>query len=307
MSNVHTPQSAQNGISNKTSYRVVIVGGGTMGEILIRGCVEICGANQVSVIEHRSERRKLLQTMYGVMAVAADDTPTKDETKNYETISHLIAKADVVLLAVKPQDFSTVAHMIAQMVAPRLQQNKQGPLIISVMAGITLDALQSALGVSRIVRCMPNTPARIGLGMTAWTQSALVTEIEQAFVRQLLQRFGMELQVDSDDAIDKATAVSGSGPAYVFLFAEQFIQAAQDLGFNPDQASVLVKQTLLGSATLLATSTDSAFDLRTQVTSKGGTTEAALQSLPQAELQSLWTTALRAAYQRAQALHAPNK
>lgn len=272
-------------MSKAQVYTVVIIGGGTIGEILVKGCVALCGTNHVSVVEHRPERAEELRTIYGITAGAADDTAW---------LGNVVTGADVVMLAVKPQDFAGAAADIQ----PYLRQQ----LIVSVMAGIGIAKLRAALRVDKIIRTMPNTPAKIGQGMTVWTHTETVSESEQQFIRQLLRSFGDELKLDSDDDIDKATAVNGSGPAYVFLFAEQLMVAAQRLGFTHDQAEQLIKQTMLGSAGLLANAMESAGELRAHVTSKGGTTEAALRSLPQEEMQKMWEKAVRAAYQRAREL-----
>lgn len=290
--------------SKPHSYRCVIIGGGTIGSILIKGCVELSGPENVSVIEHSADRCVALRDQYGVQAVQMTD----------ESAEHILATADVILFAVKPQDFSGAAENINALlqsgeqsrIQSRLQSGSERvadqPLIVSVMAGIGIDMMQTTLNMAKIIRTMPNTPAKIGLGMTVWTHTESVAVEEQEFIRQLLQSFGTEMMVSSDDDIDKATAVSGSGPAYVFFFAEQLIQAAENLGFTSEQATQLVTQTLVGASTLLTESAETPSNLRTLVTSKGGTTEAAIQSVPHDQLQKIWTEAVQSAYQRAQEL-----
>jgi pyrroline-5-carboxylate reductase len=201
---------------------------------------------------------------------------------------------DYVVLAVKPQD--------SQAIAMQVNTGWTDNLIISVMAGIPTSQLQAWFGSDRIVRTMPNTPARLGLGMTVWTATPGVSELEKKFIQQLLQQLGKELYVHNDNWIDKATAVSGSGPAYLFLFAEQFMAAAQELGFSAEQAQQLVSQTVLGAATLLQTAPPA--QLRAQVTSKGGTTAAALNTVMNSDVANIWEQAVQAAYKRAQELSA---
>lgn len=253
---------------------ILLIGGGTMGEILLQKL----SPDNLTVAEHSQERRDYLASTYKV---------------NVTTLSSDVAnQADTIILAIKPQDASTVAETIT----PGLH----GQLIISIMAGVNTTKLQTLFKTNRVIRTMPNTPAKLGLGMTVWTATPTVTSTDKQFVQRLLQDLGKELYVDNDDWIDKATAVSGSGPAYVFLFAEQLVNAAEQLGFKHDEALQLVQQTLLGASTLLFTGEPK--QLREQVTSKGGTTFAALTSLAQHDLQSIWNEAIQAAYNRAKEL-----
>ncbi len=260
--------------------QVLLIGAGTMGEIFLQAALQLFDSKNITVAQHNAERRAYLSNTYQV---------TTTELNKLD-----ITLFNIIVLAVKPQDAMPI-------VAPQA-------LVISVMAGISTHQLQALTGSHRIVRIMPNTPAKLGMGMSVWTTTSTVTKTDQQVVQTWLKKLGQEFYVESDDWIDKATAISGSGPAYLFLFAEQLITAAKQLGFNNIAATTLVSQTLLGASQLLQPATTEYYsaptpaDLRKQVTSKGGTTAAALTSLPQAELQTAWNQAVQAAYNRAKQL-----
>lgn len=259
---------------------ILVIGGGTMGEIIIQGLLKQHAPTDIIIADPSLERANYLRETYSVQCSALTVELTKP--------------ANTLILAVKPQDCQTVAETITE--------GLHGQLIISIMAGVSSERLGTLFTSNRVIRTMPNTPAQIGMGMTVWTASSNTTDTDKEFVRSLFSSFGEEVYVDKDDDIDKATAVSASGPAYVFFFAEQFIQAAKELGLEPDMASQLVKQTLRGASELMYTSSDNPDILRAKVTSKKGTTEAAISSLPADTLQLAWTNAIRAAYTRAKEL-----
>jgi pyrroline-5-carboxylate reductase len=175
-----------------------------------------------------------------------------------------------VVLAVKPQS--------AAEALPAYARFARSAVFLSIMAGRTIGGIQALLGGSAaVVRAMPNTPAAVRQGITVATPSPLVTEVQRALCDTLLQAIGMVRWADREDLLDPVTAVSGSGPAYVFLLAELMERAAIEQGIAPDLARVLARQTVAGSGALLAASAESAADLRKAVTSPAGTTEAALQ------------------------------
>lgn len=254
--------------------KLLIIGGGTMGEIFLQAALKLFHPKHITVAQRSAERREYLTATYHIT------------TAELSTINLTIF--DVVVVAVKPQD--VMGLPISQ------------ALVISVMAGISTTRLQQLFSTPRVVRIMPNTPAKIGLGMSVWTATSATTPTDKQLIHDWLKLLGQELYVDNDDWIFKATAVSGSGPAYLFLFAEQLINAAKELGFNDIQAQQLVSQTLLGASQLLSQNNTNVCELRQKVTSKGGTTAAAINSLPQAELQQIWNTAVQAAYERAKEL-----
>lgn len=232
------------------------IGGGNMGRAMATALVErrVCAAREVLVVDPDPACRAKLEPLGCALAERADARA---------------GEARVVVLAVKPQGAKDVMSALR----PSLQS---GQTVLSIMAGVPLVALREGLGHHALVRAMPNTPAQIGLGMTAYVAEPAVTKDGLARVEALLGACGESLRVRDEDAIDAATAVSGSGPAYVFFMAEHWIRAARALGFSEADATALVRQTLLGATELWKRSGTPAGTLREQVTSKGGTTAAAL-------------------------------
>lgn len=266
--------------AHNSSRQIIIVGGGTIGEILIQGCLKITTPELLHVIEPNAERGTWLQNHYAVSTTSA--------------LSSELTPESIIILAVKPQQIVTVPKSLA------VPLNDQ--LLVSVMAGVPTTRLQELFITPRIVRSMPNTPARVGLGMTAWTATPAVTNDDKTFIRNLFEQFGAQLAVNNDDEIDKATAVSGSGPAYLFLVAEQLMHAAESIGLSTQDAQLLVTHTLRGASELMVESNVSASELRAQVTSPGGTTQAALAKLTDSSMQTDWKHAIQAAYARAKEL-----
>lgn len=177
-----------------------------------------------------------------------------------------------------------------------------GQAVMSIMAGVRIDTIAEVTGHTAIVRTMPNTPATIGEGMTVWTATEAVAGPARESVRRLLSVLGEETAVDDEKYIDMATAVSGSGPAYVFLFIEALVDAAVEIGLEREMATGMVLQTLKGSARYAKESGAEPAALRDQVTSRGGTTEAALRELQDAGVRAAFAHAVRAAYDRAKEL-----
>lgn len=210
--------------------------------------------------------------------------------------SHLatesISDFDIVILAVKPQDFS----VLAQSIKPFL---KDSQIIFSVMAGITLSKLESQLSCSKIVRSMPNIPTQIGMGMTVFTASASVDRKELFIIQNLINTTGKSVYVEEERLINAATAISGSGPAYVFYFMQSMIKAAVDLGFNESEAELLVNQTFMGSVAIQNSYSLSNQEWIAKVASKGGTTERALQVFEKGVLETTIVDAVKAANDRA--------
>jgi pyrroline-5-carboxylate reductase len=207
-------------------------------------------------------------------------------------VTQKISEFDIVILAVKPQDFS----VLSQSIKPFL---KDSQIIFSVMAGITLSKLESQLSCSKIVRSMPNIPTQIGMGMTVFTASAAVDRKELFIIQNLINTTGKSVYVENEKLIDAATAISGSGPAYVFYFMQSIINAAVDLGFNESEAELLVNQTFLGSVAIQNSYSFSNAEWITKVASKGGTTEKALQVFERGILEKTIIEAVKAANDRA--------
>lgn len=203
-----------------------------------------------------------------------------------------ISDFDIVILAVKPQDFET----LAQSIKPFL---KDSQIIFSVMAGITIAKLESQLSCSKIVRSMPNIPTQIGMGMTVFSASANVDRKELFIIQNLINTTGKSVYVENEKLIDAATAISGSGPAYVFYFMQSMIKAAVDLGFSESEAELLVNQTFMGSVAIQNSYSLSNAEWISKVASKGGTTERALQVFEKGILENTIVDAVKAANDRA--------
>ena len=257
----------------------VIVGGGVMGEAILGGALEkdVLRPGEVIVVEVVEARRDHLVSRYGVnVAVAADD---------------VLPEATLVLLAVKPQEF---AHLSGKL-AP-------GAVLMSIMAGVSIAALSSHFSHDRVIRVMPNTPAAVNAGMSVWTATRTVDEDQRAAARALLGAIGHELYVDDEAKLDMATALSGSGPAYVFLFIEALVEAGVAIGLTRAEAEELTLQTIYGSSLYARESEHSAADLRARVTSPAGTTAAGLLELERAGFRAAVAECVRAAYERSREL-----
>lgn len=216
----------------------------------------------------------------------------KDIGTVYGRPEDCIHRADLVIFAVKPQDSAKVFASLRSLIDPQ-------QVFLSIMAGVKIETISKALNVDKIVRAMPNLPAQVGRGMTAFTTSEAVTRIELVTVQNLLNTTGKTVYVEDEDAIDASTAISGSGPAYVWHFMEGMIKAGRDLGFSEAQAELLVSQTFLGAIELYLASSLSCEEWIKRVSSKGGTTEAAMRSFRENEVGADIVTGAKAAYDRA--------
>lgn len=204
------------------------------------------------------------------------------------------AQLDTVILACKPQQINAID--------PRIREATQGTLLLSVLAGTPISRLNEHFGAARnLIRTMPNTPGRIGAGVTAYASKDPLTPADQSTLAALLQALGSYYPVD-EEQLDAVTALSGSGPAYVFQFVEALQAAGSAIGLKPELANALALETLLGSAQLLKSSLDSPSQLRQAVTSPNGTTAAALDVLNQSKFNHIILQALQAAKARSQAL-----
>ena len=263
--------------------RLAFIGGGMMGEAIIAGAIanDVTDAGNITVAEIVGSRRKALTSKYGVKATA--------------DVAEAAAAGDLVVLAVKPQEFANAA-------APLNGALRADQTVMSIMAGVRIETIAEVTGHTAIVRTMPNTPATIGEGMTVWTATAAVAAPARDSVRRLLSVLGEETAVDDEKYIDMATAVSGSGPAYVFLVIEALVDAAVEIGLEREMATRLVLQTVKGSARYAEKSGAAPAALREQVTSRGGTTEAALRELEDAGVRAAFARAVGAAYARAKEL-----
>ena len=258
--------------------KIAFLGGGNMASALIGGLIaKGHDPARISVIEMSPQAREKLGARYPVRVTTAPDDAMRG--------------ADTLVLAVKPQDMKRALASLGSEV--------RGALVISVAAGITLQTLSRWLGGHRkIVRCMPNTPGLIGAGITGLYASSDVSAAEKQKAEGILRAVGEVVWLSEEKLIDPVTAVSASGPAYVFWFIEQLAAAAVQLGIPKDDALKLAKHTVLGAAKLAMESGDSPEVLRKNVTSKGGTTEAALNVFEQEKLAERFMRAVEAASKR---------
>lgn len=212
----------------------------------------------------------------------------------YDDNHQAIDGSDVVVFAVKPQIMKMVCEPLAEII-----QQKQ-PLVVSIAAGVTLKSFYQWLGGEcAAVRCMPNTPALVQAGATGLYANYLVTDAQRSLAESIMRAVGLTVWLENESLLDAVTAVSGSGPAYFFLFMESMQQAAVDMGLDEEQARLLVLQTAFGSAKLALESDDDVSLLRQKVTSKGGTTEAALKQFNEAGFQKIVDLSMKAAQARA--------
>jgi pyrroline-5-carboxylate reductase len=267
--------------AQNTADTIAFIGGGNMASAIVGGLIGSGrAAATILVVDPGAEQRDKLHGQFGVRTFAAADAA--------------LAEADVVVWAVKPQLFQAAAAPCAAHIGGALQ--------LSVMAGIRSDAIAHATGSQRVVRSMPNTPALIGQGIAGLFARAAVSAEEKATAETLLKPTGRTLWVAREEDLDAVTALSGSGPAYVFYFVEAMMQAAQEMGLSAEQGKQLALGTFAGATALAQASDDPPALLRERVTSKGGTTYAALTSLEAGGVKAAFVQAMKAAQQRAREL-----
>ena len=263
--------------------KIVFIGGGNMGEAMLVAVLNkgLATAPALSVSDVSESRCQHIEQEYGV----------------YVTGSNLevLGKGDIVVLAIKPQN-------LAGVMAELNGQLKPGQLVLSIIAGARINTLSSGLNHNLVVRVMPNTPAQIGMGVSVWTATAGVTGQQREWTSSILGAMGKEICVDDEKYIDMATAVSGSGPAYAFLFMESLVEAAVHIGLPRGIAQELVLETLLGSGYLVQKSGKEPSELRRMVTSPGGTTAEALLQLEKGGFSGLILQAIIAAHNKARSL-----
>lgn len=268
--------------------KIAFIGGGVMGEAMIKGVLAkgLVGPQQVTVAEVVPARRDALEKAYGVGVTEHPREAVQD--------------AEMVVLAIKPQSLTEV---MAEMKGAL----SSGQLLVSIIAGATLPTLTSGFGHATAVRVMPNTPAQIGQGISAWATTPSVTAQQKSAVKSMLAALGEEIFVAEERYLDMVTAVSGSGPAYVFLFIEAFIDAGVHIGLSREMSERLVLQTVAGSARFALESNQHPAELRNMVTSPGGTTTEALLRLEEGGLRAALTNAVIAAYQKSVLLGRPKE
>ncbi len=253
--------------------KITIIGAGNMGQAIAQGLLgkKIVSKNQLFLTNSRTKNNK-----------------------------QAVQKSDIVILAIKPQ--------IAMGVFEEIKNVVKDQLIISIIAGIMIPAIHDALGKKvAIVRAMPNLAAKVGESMSVWVKSKEVTSTQEAIAKIILEAVGVQQEFKEENKIDMATALSGSGPAYFFYLAELLEKGAVQIGLSKKEAQFLSKQTLIGSAHLLEKSESSPEELRHAVTSKGGTTEAALAVFQKSDIEQTVTRAMNSAYKRVSKLGGDKK
>jgi pyrroline-5-carboxylate reductase len=266
-----------------TDKKIAFIGSGTMAEAMIRGLLsqKIVEAGQIIAAGPRPERGERLHTRHGIH-VTVDNTQAAED-------------GQIVVLSVKPQLLKTVL--------PEIRGHlRRQDLVLSIIAGTPIERIANGLAHAAVVRAMPNTPAQIGQGITVWTDTPEVSDDQREQARTILSSLGEEIYVDDEDYLDMATALSGSGPGYVFLLMEALIDAGVHMGFSRRVASQLVFQTMRGSVEFAAQSGQHVAELRNQVTSPGGTTAEALYHMEKGGLRTVISRGIWAAYQRSIAL-----
>lgn len=272
--------------------RIAFIGPGVMAEAMLAGLLRqnLADPASITVCGPRRERVEELQNRYGVLSASDNAAASR--------------AADVVVLSVKPQRLSEVLKGIKEV--------RPEALVISIVAGASLKKIGTALKHKALVRSMPNTPGQIGKGITVWTASKETSAEQREAARLILGALGKEIFVEDEGYLDMATALSGTGPAYVFLFTEALIDAGVHMGFPRRIAEELVLQTIKGSAEFYEQAERHPATLRNQVTSPGGTSAEAIYYLEKAGFRTAISRAVWAAYQRSlelgreQPIHIPN-
>ena len=262
---------------------IAFVGSGVMGEAMIRGLLsqDIVPPKQIVAADPSTERLAYLEKKYGIHVTTAN--------------SEAAEMGQIVVLSIKPQSLDNVM--------PDLRgQLRRQDLLLSILAGVPIKKLADGMAHASVVRAMPNTPAQIGEGITMWTATLEVHEVHKAQAQAILRSLGQEIYADEESYLDMATAVSGSGPGYVFMMMEAMIDAGVHLGFSRRVAEQLVMQTIKGSVEYAAQTNKHVAELRNQVTSPGGTTAAALYHMEKGGLRTVISRGIWAAYQRSVAL-----
>lgn len=263
--------------------KIAFIGSGAMAEAMIRGLLdqEVVTPAQIVAADPWQARLKYLQERYGV-------NTTQDNAKAAE-------EGQIVVFSFKPQNLEAVVPSI------RGHLRRQD-LLVSIVAGVPIQKLSNGVAHASVVRAMPNTPAQIGMGITVWTGTDEISDLHKGQAQAVLGSLGEELFMNDERYLDMATALSGSGPGYVFMMMEAMIDAGVHMGFSRHVAEKLVEQTMLGSVEYAKRSNKHVAELRNQVTSPGGTTAEALYHMEKGGLRTVISRGIWAAYERSIAL-----
>ncbi|MFI8378916.1 pyrroline-5-carboxylate reductase [Leeuwenhoekiella sp. NPDC079379] len=260
--------------------KVLVLGAGNMGLTYAEGMAQSPFLNN----------RKLM--IFDVSPEKTEALSTMAQFDAYDSIEECVPKADVIFIAVKPFH----SQSLFKSMQPYINDQQ---IFVSLMAGVTIKTIQDGLGVSKVIRTMPNLPAKVGKGVTSFTESKTVSRIELLTVRNLLDTTGASIHVENENFIDASTGISGSGPAYIFYFMQSMLEAALKMGFSANDSKVLVSKTFEGAVTLFNDSDLSPETWMDRVASKGGTTRAALDSMEDNNVKELIKDAAYAAFNRA--------
>jgi len=265
--------------------KIAIIGAGSMGTAILSGLIAAgTAADSITASTATTQSSKALSDKFGIKSFALD--------ASHSANSDASQGADVLLIAVKPAKVLSTLEEINDSV-------KDSALVISVAAGVTTESMEQAIGSkASVIRAMPNTPSIVGHGVTGIAKGKSANDSQLAVAKALFETVGQVLIVE-EDKINALSTISGSGPAYVFYFAEKLMNAARKMGFSEKEANLMVRSTFLGSATLLAASSDSPETLRAQVTSPNGTTMQATARFDEADLEKIFIEATEAALARA--------
>ncbi|MEM6318671.1 MAG: pyrroline-5-carboxylate reductase [Bacteroidota bacterium] len=260
--------------------KILVIGGGNMGLTYAQSFLraKITTPKDMMILEKNAKK--------------AEELSKKDVGTVYGSPEECLKKADLIILAVKPQDTTALFESLR----PHTDEQQ---VFVSIMAGVTIETISKALGVKKVIRAMPNLPAQIGMGMTSFTSTDDVTRIELVMVQNLINTTGKTVYVENEAFIDATTAISGSGPAYVYYFMQAMMEAAKGMGFTTSQAELLVSQTFQGAVDLYNKSDLTCAEWIAKVSSKGGTTEAAVKAFKKHKVHEDIVRGAQAALNRA--------
>jgi pyrroline-5-carboxylate reductase len=263
--------------------KILIIGGGNMGLTYAKAFINshVVTTDQLMILEKRNADK--ISNLEGIKLAKIYTNPS------------IVKEAELIILSVKPQDVSDLFNEIKSYI-------NENHIILSIMAGITIQTITEGLKVSKVIRAMPNLPSQIGVGMTAFTSTEAVSKNEEQWIQNLLQTTGKAIYVQNEQLINVVTAISGSGPAYVYYFMDAMIRAAKEMGLTGPVAELLVEQTFVGAVDLLKLNTDDCQTWIEKVSSKGGTTEAALKIFKSRHLDNAIIDGAKASFKRAEEL-----
>lgn len=285
-----------NNVNPLARARIAFIGCGVMAESIIAGLLRknLVAPEQIAGSHPRATRRDELYAKYSIRMF--------EDNREAAIAAHPAAEQNgsMVILGVKPQRLGRVLEELKGAI-------HEAQLVLSIVAGAKMETIAGELSHPAVVRTMPNTPAQIGAGVTAWTASAAVSEIQERQVCAMLEALGKAVRVENERQIDMATALSATGPTYIFLVMEALVDAGVHMGFSRHVAQELVQQTMLGSVLFAKESHKHPAELRNMVTSPGGTSAEAIYQMEKGSLRTVLSKAVWAAYQRAVALGAKGK